>query len=147
MYNVEMQNGLIFGEGGVLFGGHLGFGVGGFVALSGEMEHAMNEDAEQLPVKSGADHLGIRTDGIQRDEDIAVEGGGSGVIKSDDIRVIIMAEELTVHRQFTFVRAEDIIDIADRKTIVGRYGTYPSCYLALIQRRHVNILADILNHV
>ena len=76
---------------------HLGFGFGGFVALTGEVQDAVDEDAEQLVVEGSGDHLGIRADGVQGNEDVTVERGGSGVVESDDIRVVVMTKELTVH--------------------------------------------------
>ena len=77
--------------------GHLDFGFGGFVALTGEVQDAVDEDTEQLVVEGRGDHLGIRADSIQGDEDVAVERGGSGVVKGDDIRVVVMPKELSVH--------------------------------------------------
>ena len=98
-----------------LFGGHLRFGLGRLVALAGEVQHAVDENASEFVVKTCAYHLCVRPHGIQRDKDVAVEGVGGGVVEGDDVGVVVVAQELPVYFQLALVGAEDIVDVPTPK--------------------------------
>ena len=55
------------------FLGHLSLGLGCLVALTGQMECAVDDDTVELVQKRNAELLSIGTNGIERDEYIAVE--------------------------------------------------------------------------
>ncbi len=124
-------------EGLVLFGGHLRLGLRRLVALPRQVEDAVYEDAVQLVHERHIRLYGIRTHRVYRDEDIAVEGGWRGVVERDDIRVVVMPEELTVDLQLPLVGTEDIIDVPYGKTVPGGYRLNPLCRSALVEERHV----------
>ena len=79
-----------------LFGSHLRLCLRCLISLTGEMQHAVDEDAEKLGIKGNANHLGIGAHGFQGNENIAVQGLPCRVIKGDDIRVVVVSEKLAV---------------------------------------------------
>ena len=82
----DVKQRLEFGEGEVLFAGHFGLGFRCFVALSGEVKDAVDEDAAEFGFEGNVSLFGVRTDGVERDENIAVECGGGGVVEGDEDR-------------------------------------------------------------
>ena len=99
----DVKQRLEFREGEVLFAGHFCLGFRCFVTLAGEVKDAVDEDAAEFGIEGDLSFFGVRTDGVERDENIAVECGGGGVVEGDDVGVVIMAEELAVDLQFTLV--------------------------------------------
>ena len=97
------------------------------------MKDAVDDDPKEFVVKGGLHHLRIRTYRVKGNEDVSVQSGRSGVVERDDIRVIVMPEELAVDLQFALVGAEDIVDIPHSEAIVGGYRLDPPTDLALIQ--------------
>ena len=119
-------------EGVFLLGGHLGFGLRGFVRLARQMQQAVDDDSVQLVLEGCTYLLGIAGYRIQGNINIAVYACARGIIKGDDIRIIVMLQELTVHSQNLLVVAEDVIQLAHRVTILRSHRTNPTLYLRVV---------------
>ena len=128
-------------EGVFLFGSHLGFGFGGFVGLACKVEQAVDDDTVQF-VEERCTHLfGVGGNGVERYVNIAVYTRARGIIKGDDIRIIVVLQELTVHCQNLLVVAEDIVEVAHRITVLGSSALNPLLDFADVNGRHEDIVS------
>ena len=105
------------------------------------MQDAVDKNTVEFGVEIDAELFGIGTDRIQRNENIAVERGGCGIIESDDIGIVVVPEELAVDFEFAFIGTEDIIDVAYSKAIAGGHGFNPTDDSALVERWKISILS------
>lgn len=105
-------------EGGFLFGSHLGFGFGSFIRLTREMQQAVDNNTMQLVKKWHTHLLGIGGYRVQRNINIAIHARVRGIIKGDDIGIVVVLEELTINRQNLLIIAEDIVEVAYRVAIL-----------------------------
>jgi len=131
---------------------HDGFGLGCLVGLAGKVQQAVRQDAQQFVVSSSAYLGGVGLNHIPRDEYITVDAMRRGVVERDDIRIEIMVQKLTVHRQFFLVGAEDIGQFAYSKAVARRYFLQPSAKhrLLLFDERYAlfaeRTIMDEMNH-
>ena len=105
-------------EGGFLFGSHLGFGFRGLIRLTREMQQAVDNNTMQLVEKWHTLLLGIGGNRVQRNINIAIHARVRGIIKGDDIGIVVVLKELTIDRQNLLVVAEDIVEFAYRVAIL-----------------------------
>ena len=124
-----------------LFGGHLGFGFGRLVGLPCEMQQAVDNDAMQFVKKWCAHLFGVAGYRVQRNINIAVHTRARGIIKGDDIRIIVVLQELTVYCQNLLVVAEYIIEVAHRITVLGCSALNPLLDFADVNGRHGDIVS------
>ena len=95
-----------------LFGGHLGFCLWRFISLSCEMQKSVDNNAMELVEKSGSHLFGIAFYSVERDEDVSIYARARGVIKGDDVGIVVVLEELAVDGKNLFIVAEDIVKFA-----------------------------------
>ena len=89
-----------------LFGGHLCFGFRGFVCLTCEMQQAVDNDTVQFVKKWCAHLFGVGGYRIKRNINITIHTRARGIIKGDDICIIVVLKELAVHCQNLLVPTE-----------------------------------------
>ena len=99
-------------EGGFLFGGHLGFGFGGFVGLASEVEQAVDDDTVQFVKERCAYLLGVGGNRVERYVNIAIHACARGIIKGDDVGIVVVLEKLLIDGEDLLVIAEDIVEVA-----------------------------------
>ena len=109
-------------EGGFLFGSHLGFGFGSLIRLTREMQQAVDNDTMQLVEKWHTHLLGIGGNRVQRNINITIHARARGIIKGDDVGIVVVLKELTIDGENLLVVAEDIVEFAYRVAIL-RCGT------------------------
>ena len=109
-------------EGGFLFGSHLGFGFGSLIRLTREMQQAVDNNTMQFVEKWHTHLLGIGGNRVQRNINIAIHARVRGIIKGDDIGIVVVLKELTIDGENLLVVAEDIVELAYGVAIL-RCGT------------------------
>ena len=129
-----------------LFGSHLCFGFGRLVGLPCEMQQAVDNDTVQFVEEWCAYLFGVGGNGVERDIDIAIHARTRAIIKGDDVRIIVVLQELVVHRQNLLIVAEDIVEVAYCKAILGCHCTNPTLYLRKRKRGHGNVVCVEGNH-
>ena len=73
-----------------------------------QVQHAMDDDAHEFGLIRRTQHLGIAGNRVKRDDHVAGNVARIGVVKRDNVRVIIMPEELAVGGQDILVVTEDV---------------------------------------
>ena len=107
--------------------------------MSGEMQQSVDDDAMQFVGEGSVHLLGIAGYGIEGDIDVAVHTRTRGIIKSNDVGVVVVLEELAIDRKDLLVVAEDIMEFAHGKTILRSHGTNPTLDLRNVERREFYI--------
>jgi len=92
-----------------------------FVVESAEVEHAVDDDTTELAVVADAERFGISTNRVETDDEVAIEGMARGIAKGDDVRIVIMLEELAIDAQDLLAVDKHIGNLADTATIGGGY--------------------------
>ena len=92
----------------------------------------MDEDAQQFMVKRGGNHLRVAPHGVKRDEDVAIETLGGGVVEGDDIGVVVVLQELAVDRKNLLVVSEQVVDITHTIAVLCRYSTNPTRHMSWV---------------
>ncbi len=121
MINKKMKNRRLqmqLSEGGFLFGSHLGFGFGGFVGLTREMQQAVDNNTMQFMKERYTLLLSIGGNRVQRNINIAIHARARSIIKGDDIGIVVVLKELTIDGENLLVVAEDIVEFAYRVAIL-----------------------------
>ena len=104
------------------------------------MQNAMDDDAVQLLFKGKTKTFGICANGVEADEEVAAdEFGTAAVVEGDDVCVVVVLQELTVHAQDFLVVDEDVVDVASATTIGGSNSTDPGCDDSLVDGRHLDV--------
>lgn len=129
-----------------LFSSHLCFGFGRLVGLPCEMQQAVDNDAMQFVEKWRTRLFGVAGYRVQRNINIAVHARTRAIIKGDDVRIIVVLQELAVYRQNLLIVAEDIVEVAYCKAILGCHCTNPTLYLRKRKRGHGNVVSVEGNH-
>ena len=109
----------------VLFLVHDGFGFRGLVALSGEVQNAVDDDAVQFVGKRFAELLCIGADCVKADDDVSVEQRQCAAVKSDDVGVVVVPEKLPVNGEDVLIVAKQVVDIACPAAVRRRNAAYP----------------------
>ena len=103
----------------LLFGGHLGFGLRGFVRLACEMQQAVDNDTVQFVEEWCAYLFGVGGNGVERDVDIAIHACARGIIKGDDVGIVVVLEKLLIDGKDLLVVAEDIVEVAHKVAVLS----------------------------
>ena len=134
-------------EGGFLFGSHLGFGFGGLIRLTREMQQAVDNNTMQFVEKWHTHLLGIGGNRVQRNINIAIHARVRGIIKGDDVGIVVVLKELTIDGENLLVVAEDIVEFAYRVAIL-RCGTLdPLLDFRKVNGRHGDVVGVEGNHI
>ena len=99
-------------EGGFLFGCHLCFGFGGFVGLAREVKKTVDDDTVQFVEERCAYLFGVGGNRVERYIDIAVHACARGIIKGDDVGIVVVLEKLLIDGKNLLIIAEDIVEVA-----------------------------------
>ena len=99
-------------EGGFLFGSHLGFGFGSLIRLTREMQQAVDNNTMQFVEKWHTHLLGIGGNRVERYVNIAIHACARGIIKGDDVGIVVVLKKLLIDSKDLLVVAEDIVEVA-----------------------------------
>ena len=110
------------------------------------MQDTVDDDTMKLFVVGLSELLGIGSDRVERDDEVAVEDVVFTVVESDDVCVVVMTEVFTVDFQNLLIVTEQIANLANPFTIAGGNGFDPSCGLALFDVGHAHALCLVCNH-
>ena len=134
-------------EGGFLFGSHLGFGFGSLIRLTREMQQAVDNNTMQFVKERYTHLLGIGGNRVQRNINIAIHACARGIIKGDDVGIVVVLKELTIDRQNLLVVAEDIVELAYRVAILRCGALDPLLDLRKVNGRHEDVVGVEGNHI
>ena len=134
-------------EGGFLFGSHLGFGFGSLIRLTREMQQAVDNNTMQLMEKWHTHLLGIGGNRVKRYVNIAIRARVRGIIKGDDIGIVVVLKELTIDSKDLLVVAEDIVEFAYRIAILSCGALDPLLDFAEVNGRHGDVVSVEGDHI
>lgn len=124
-----------------LFGSHLRFGFWGFVSLTCEVKQTVDNDAMKLVQECSAYLCRIAFNRIKRDINVAVHARACGIIKGDDISIVVMLEKLSINGENLFIVAEDVIKVAYRIAVLGCGALDPLLDFMKVNGRHFDIVS------
>lgn len=125
---------------------HLFTFTGSLVIYTAQVQDAMNDDAVKLALILLAELFGIGTHGIEADKEVTTDDIALGIVKGDDVGVIVVLQVLAVHFQYPLVITEDVGHLAHPFAILGRYGLDPRIVLAFFDCRETYSLGLIGYH-
>ena len=134
-------------EGGFLFGSHLGFGFGGLIRLTREMQQAVDNNTMQLVEKWHTHLLGIGGNCVQRNINIAIHACARGIIKGDDVGIVVVLEKLLIDGENLLISAEDIVEVAYGIAILSCGALDPLLDFAEVNGRHGDVVSVEGDHI
>ena len=72
----------------------------------------MDDDTVQFVEEWCAYLFGVGGNGVERDIDVAIHACARGIIKGDDVGIVVVLEKLLVDGKDLLVVAEDIVEVA-----------------------------------
>ena len=99
---------LSHGEGLVFFCLHDFALARALVVDATKVQDAVDDDAVQLFVVRAAKLLGIAAHGVERDDDVAIDGVALIVVEGDDVGEIVVAQILAVDFEYLLVVDKEI---------------------------------------
>ena len=72
----------------------------------------MDDDTVQFVEQWCAYLFGIGGNGVERDIDVAIHACARGIIKGDDVGIVVVLKELAIDSKDLLIVAEDIIEVA-----------------------------------
>ena len=79
----------------------------------------MDDDTVQFVKERCAYLLGVGGNGVERYVNIAIHACARGIIKGDDVGIVVVLEKLLIDGKDLLVIAEDIVKFPHRVTILG----------------------------
>ena len=106
-----------------------------------QMKNAMYYHPHKLASVGLTKLIGIGSDGIKRYDYIARHCATVGIIKSDNIGIVVMIEKLSVYLKYFLVGAEKVAYLPYSPALPCRYIDYPFFDSSKIKLRHIDALA------
>ena len=79
----------------------------------------MDDDTVQFVEEWCAYLFGVGGNSIERDLDVAIHACARGIIKGDDVGIVVVLEKLLIDSKDLLVVAEDIVEVAHRVAVVS----------------------------
>ena len=134
-------------EGGFLFGSHLGFGCGGLIRLTREMQQAVDNNTMQFMKERYTHLLGIGGNRVQRNINITIHACARGIIKGDDVGIVVVLEKLLIDGENLPIIAEDIVEVAYGIAILRSSALDPLFDFAEVNGRHGDVVSLEGDHI
>ena len=83
----------------------------------------MDDDTVQFVKERCADLLGVGGNGVERYVNIAIHACARGIIKGDDVGIVVVLEKLLIDGEDLLIIAEDIVEVAHRVAVLS-CGTF-----------------------
>ena len=107
----------------------------------------MDDDTMQLVEERCAYLFGVGGNRVKRYIDIAIHACARGIIKGDDIGIVVVLKELAIDSENLLVVAEDIVEVAHRLAVLGSSALDPLLDFADVNGRHEDIVSVEGDHV
>ena len=107
----------------------------------------MDDGAVQLLIIDRMKRFRIGANRVQTDEEIASDFLAAGIVKRDDVRVVIMLKELSVHRQDLLVRTKDVTDVTYPLAVTTRHFSHPTADGLLPDGRELRLFRIECYHI
>ena len=91
--------------------------------------------------------LGVGGYCVQRNINIAIYARARGIIKGDNIRIIVVLEKFQIHGEYLLVVAEDIVELTYGIPILSRNGFDPLFDFAAVDIGHWNVVGVEGDHL
>ena len=79
----------------------------------------MDDDTVQFVKERCANLFGVGGNRVERYVNIAIHACARGIIKGDDVGIVVVLEKLLIDGENLLIVAEDIVEVAHRVTILG----------------------------
>ena len=79
----------------------------------------MDDDTVQLVDERCAYLFGIGCNGVERYVNVAIHACARGIIKGDDVGIVVVLEKLLINSKDLLVVAEDIVEVAHRVAVLS----------------------------
>ena len=79
----------------------------------------MDDDTVQLVEERCAYLLGVGSNRVERYIDVAIHACARGIIKGDDVGIVVVLKELAIDSKDLLVVAEDIVEVAYRVAVLS----------------------------
>ena len=106
----------------------------------------MDDDTVQFVEEWCAYLFGVGGNSIERDIDVAIHACARGIIKGDDVGIVVVLKELAIDSENLLVVAEDIIEVAYRVAVLGCGALNPLLDFAEVNGRHGGVVGSEGNH-
>ena len=106
----------------------------------------MDDDTVQFVEEWCAYLFGVGGNSIERDIDVAIHACARGIIKGDDVGIVVVLKELAIDSKDLLVVAEDIVEVAYRVAILGCGALNPLLDLADVNGRHGGVVGSEGDH-
>ena len=100
----------------------------------------------QLVEEWCANLFGIGGNRVERYIDIAIHACARGIIKGDDVGIVVVLKELAIDSEDLLIVAEDIIEVAYGITILGCGTLDPLLDFAEVNGRHGGVVRSEGDH-
>ena len=106
----------------------------------------MDDDTVQFVEEWCAYLFGVGGNGVERDIDVAIHACARGIIKGDDVGIVVVLKELAIDSKDLLVVAEDIVEVAYRVTVLGCGALNPLLDSADVNGRHGGVVSVESDH-
>ena len=106
----------------------------------------MDDDTVQFVKERCAYLLGVGGNGVERYVNIAIHACARGIIKGDDVGIVVVLKELAIDSKDLLVVAEDIVEVAYRVAILGCGALDPLLDFADVNGRHGGVVGSEGDH-
>ena len=120
---------------------------GTLVVDAAEVENAVDNDAVEFLFVGSTYVLGIRTHGVEGNEEVATDFIALRVVKGNDVGVIIVLEELAVDLQNLFIIDKNVSNGATALAVRLCHGINPSRRCSLVDIGEGEVDAVVGNHL
>ena len=93
-----------------------------------------------------ANLFGISSNRVERYIDIAIHACARGIIKGDDVGIVVVLKELAIDSKDLLIVAEDIIEVAYRVAVLGCGALDPLLDFAEVNGRHGGVVGSEGDH-
>ena len=106
----------------------------------------MDDDTVQLVDERCAYLFGIGGNRVKRYVNIAIHACARGIIKGDDVGIVVVLKELAIDSKDLLVVAEDIVEVAYRVAVLRCGALNPLFDFAEVNGRHGDVVGSEGDH-
>ena len=106
----------------------------------------MDDDTVQFVEEWCAYLFGVGGNGVERDIDVAIHACARGIIKGDDVGIVVVLKELAIDSKDLLVVAEDIVEVAYRVAVLGCGALNPLLNFVKVNGRHGDVVGSEGDH-
>ena len=106
----------------------------------------MDDDTVQFVKERCTDLFGVGGNRVERYIDVAIHACARGIIKGDDVGIVVVLKELSIDSENLLVIAEDIVEVAYRVAVLGCGALDPLLDLAEVNGRYGGVVRSEGDH-